>query len=447
MAPRIPLPRDRLRRRRTGPAPVAAPARAAHERPPGHRPRAGQRARAAAVPAQRAAPLVHAHGGDHARRDDRLVGRPADLRPPLRHAARRVAARRRARGRRPRHRRPGVRCTASPSRSRACSRRASASRPSIPRRASSPPGCRASGARPPCRCSRSAAISASPPGPLLAGLIASQFGLGGVWLLAIPGLAIAGVQLAGLAALGGATAHARVRRRAPGATAGGRPGLLLVALAVRGYVHFGLLTFIPLLEHDARHNSRAYGSRVLALMLFAGALGTLAIGPLADRYGRRPRAHVLVLAGLPGRRACTWPTPACSASRARARGRRDLDVRDHDRRLAGVPAEPALDRGRPLHRPLDRPRRRGLVRDRPPGRLDRPGRRALDDPAAALLGTALCALLPAPDPPSPRPRKAWRRFATAMTPSRRSPETASICSSWAAASSAARSPGSGPGPG
>ena len=48
-------------------------------------------------------------------------------------------------------------------------------------------------------------------GPLLAGLIAAHYGLGGVWLLAIPGLAIAGVQLAGLAALGGATAHARVR--------------------------------------------------------------------------------------------------------------------------------------------------------------------------------------------------------------------------------------------
>ena len=61
-------------------------------------------------------------------------------------------------------------------------------------------------------------------GPLLAGLIASQFGLGGVWLLAIPGLAIAGAQLAGLAALGGATAHARVRTRARRARPLGRDG-------------------------------------------------------------------------------------------------------------------------------------------------------------------------------------------------------------------------------
>ena len=58
-----------------------------------------------------------------------------------------------------------------------------------------------------------------------------------------------------------------------------------------------------------------------------------------------------------------------------------LDLRDHDRRLAGVPAEQALDRGRPVHRALDRPRRRRVVRHRPAGRLGRARRRALDDPS------------------------------------------------------------------
>ena len=109
MAARIPLTCARFRRRRAGTAPVAAPARAAHQRSHGHGPLAGQRARAAAVPAQRAAPLVHAHGGDHARRHDRILRRTADLRSCLRHAARRVAARRRACRRRPRHRRAGLR--------------------------------------------------------------------------------------------------------------------------------------------------------------------------------------------------------------------------------------------------------------------------------------------------------------------------------------------------
>jgi FSR family fosmidomycin resistance protein-like MFS transporter len=137
-------------------------------------------------------------------------------------------------------------------------------------------------------------------GPLLAGVIASQLGLAGVWLLAIPGLVIAIAQLAGLAALGGATAQARVSAVFAGRDRWGPTALLLVALTVRGYVHFGLLTFIPLLEHDARHNSQAYGSRVLALMLFAGALGTLAAGPLADRHGRRRVLTLSFLAAAPG---------------------------------------------------------------------------------------------------------------------------------------------------
>jgi FSR family fosmidomycin resistance protein-like MFS transporter len=137
-------------------------------------------------------------------------------------------------------------------------------------------------------------------GPLLAGLIAAQYGLGGVWLLAIPGLAIAIAQLAGLAALSGATAFGRTATAHGGRDRWGATALLLVALALRGYVHFGLLTFIPLLEHDSRHNSRAYGSRVLALMLFAGALGTLVTGPLADRYGRRRMLTLTFLAGCPG---------------------------------------------------------------------------------------------------------------------------------------------------
>ena len=125
---------------------------------------------------------------------------------------------------RPRHRRAGVRAHVRRSRCCACSCRASASPASTPRRASSPPGSRARGARRRCRCSPSAATSASRSGRCSAGLIASQFGLGGVWLLAIPGLAIAGAQLAGLAALGGATAHARVRHGARRARPLGRDG-------------------------------------------------------------------------------------------------------------------------------------------------------------------------------------------------------------------------------
>ncbi len=113
MAPRIPLARERLRRRRTDSAPIAPAARTAHERAHGDRPRAGQRAGAAAVPAQRPAPLVHAHGRHHPGLHGRLVRRAAALRHRLRAAPGRVAARRRAGRRGHRRRAAGVRALLS----------------------------------------------------------------------------------------------------------------------------------------------------------------------------------------------------------------------------------------------------------------------------------------------------------------------------------------------
>src|SRR5205814_3140430 len=35
-------------------------------------------------------------------------------------------------------------------------------------------------------------------------------------------------------------------------------------------------------------HSKAYGNHLLSLMLITGGLGTLALGPAADRFGRRP---------------------------------------------------------------------------------------------------------------------------------------------------------------
>jgi FSR family fosmidomycin resistance protein-like MFS transporter len=68
-----------------------------------------------------------------------------------------------------------------------------------------------------------------------------------------------------------------------------RPGAIAVLLSVilfRSLSWFGLLTFVPLWEVYLGH-SKSYGNHLLALMLLAGGVGTLAAGPLADRYGRR----------------------------------------------------------------------------------------------------------------------------------------------------------------
>jgi MFS transporter, FSR family, fosmidomycin resistance protein len=237
-------------------------------------------------------------------------------------------------------------------------------------------------------------------GPLLAGLIAQHFGLGGVWLLAIPGLTIAAVQLAGLAALGGATAHARVATAFAGRDRWGAMGLLLLALMVRGYVHFGLLTFIPLFEHDVRHNSNAYGSRVLALMLFAGAVGTLAVGPVADRYGRRRILTLTFLAGVPGVALYLADTGALGLAGIAFAGAGIISTFGITIVLSQeyLPTRLATAAGLSIGLSIGL----GGAASFGIGRLaDSIG---LADalwtiPPAALLGTLLCALLPEPDPP------------------------------------------------
>jgi MFS transporter, FSR family, fosmidomycin resistance protein len=55
---------------------------------------------------------------------------------------------------------------------------------------------------------------------------------------------------------------------------------------------------VPLYEVSRGH-SEAYGNRLLAAMLLVGGIGTLAAGPLADRFGRRPVLLASVLATGP----------------------------------------------------------------------------------------------------------------------------------------------------
>jgi FSR family fosmidomycin resistance protein-like MFS transporter len=58
-------------------------------------------------------------------------------------------------------------------------------------------------------------------------------------------------------------------------------------IALRSFVYFGLVTFIPLYYVAELHTSKALGNFALAAMLIGGAVGTLIGGPLADRFGRR----------------------------------------------------------------------------------------------------------------------------------------------------------------
>ncbi|HEX3255432.1 MAG TPA: MFS transporter [Gaiellaceae bacterium] len=136
-------------------------------------------------------------------------------------------------------------------------------------------------------------------GPVYASALILALGLHGGILLAVPGLVVAAGLVFVLRYLSGfapeqvpreerAAAHAETR----GLT------LLLVVVGLRSVAHMGLFTFIPLWEIHKGHGE-AYGTFVLALFLFAGAVGTLCGGPLADRFGRRPVLRFSFMAATP----------------------------------------------------------------------------------------------------------------------------------------------------
>ncbi len=61
--------------------------------------------------------------------------------------------------------------------------------------------------------------------------------------------------------------------------------LLLVVVIMRSWVHFGIVTFLPQYYVHNLHASEVYAASLISLFLLAGALGTIAGGPAADRWG------------------------------------------------------------------------------------------------------------------------------------------------------------------
>jgi FSR family fosmidomycin resistance protein-like MFS transporter len=75
---------------------------------------------------------------------------------------------------------------------------------------------------------------------------------------------------------------------------------MIGVVIVRSFVYFGLVAFVASYYERVLDVSPAVGNTALTLMLFGGAAGTLIMGPLADRFGRRAvvGASMLVLPPL-----------------------------------------------------------------------------------------------------------------------------------------------------
>ncbi len=127
-------------------------------------------------------------------------------------------------------------------------------------------------------------------GPIVATPLVLAFGLPGTLFLALPAALMAGVMFA---------ETPRMLRLAPEEAAKGTrevdasrerwgPFAVMVAVvAVRSFVYFGLVAFVAAYYERVHGASAALGNVALTVMLAAGAVGTLLMGPLADRFGRK----------------------------------------------------------------------------------------------------------------------------------------------------------------
>jgi FSR family fosmidomycin resistance protein-like MFS transporter len=122
-------------------------------------------------------------------------------------------------------------------------------------------------------------------GAFVTGVLVAAVGLGG-GLIAMAPVAVVAAALLWFAPRLGRLAPADLGVHARGEDDRHAMALLGTVIALRSIAWFTLLAFVPLWTESLGH-SKAYGNRLLFLMLLAGAVGTLALGPVADRVGLR----------------------------------------------------------------------------------------------------------------------------------------------------------------
>ena len=140
-------------------------------------------------------------------------------------------------------------------------------------------------------------------GPVLTTPVVLLFSLPGTLFLALPAALMAAVLFHEIPRmLGFKPESAEERGEEPvAAPEHWGPFVRMVGLvAVRSLVYFGLVAFVASYYERVLGTSPAFGNAALTVMLFGGAGGTLIMGPLADRFGRRTvvGASMLVLPPL-----------------------------------------------------------------------------------------------------------------------------------------------------
>lgn len=127
-------------------------------------------------------------------------------------------------------------------------------------------------------------------GPVLTTPLVLLFGLPGTLFLALPAALMAAVLFVEMSRMMGfqPVVEASAPEEPTSAPEHWGPFARMIGVVtIRSFVYFGLVTFVATYYAQVLDTSTARGNTALAIMLFAGAIGTLTMGPLADRFGRR----------------------------------------------------------------------------------------------------------------------------------------------------------------
>jgi MFS transporter, FSR family, fosmidomycin resistance protein len=140
-------------------------------------------------------------------------------------------------------------------------------------------------------------------GPVLVTPLVLIFGLSGALLLALPAAMMAAVLFYEIPRMLGFKPETVEKDEGEPAAAPeywGPFARMIGVVTVRSFVYFGLVAFVASYYERVLDVSPAFGNAALTVMLFGGAAGTLIMGPLADRFGRRTivGASMLVLPPL-----------------------------------------------------------------------------------------------------------------------------------------------------
>lgn len=141
-------------------------------------------------------------------------------------------------------------------------------------------------------------------GPISALALVNYFGLKGTLGLVIPGVLIAVILFLNLSWLfspvKSAHKEAKKEMKTPLSRNQKITFLLLISIAtVRAWTQLGLVTYIPFYYINYLRGSPLYAGKLVSTFLIAGALGTLAGAPLADRWGHKKFLLLTLLLSFP----------------------------------------------------------------------------------------------------------------------------------------------------